>query len=94
MSLWPDLSATSAYSCWVRSRARVIISLSGLGRDWWRCRENCVWLQLIEALVMEILKMPRKYKVSERTVTYVTGMSDPTPSRTPFAHGHYTTPAH
>ena len=34
----------------------------------WRCRENCVGLQLIEALVMEILKMPRKYKVSERTV--------------------------
>ena len=42
MSLWPDLSATSAYSRWVRSRARGIISLSGLGRDWWRCRENCV----------------------------------------------------
>ena len=27
-------------------------------------------------------------------VTYVTGISDPTPSRTPFAHGHNTTPAH
>ena len=68
MSLWPDLSATSAYSRWVRSRARGIISLSGLGRDWWRCRENCVWLKLIEALMMEILKMLRKYKVSEGTV--------------------------
>ena len=27
-------------------------------------------MQLIEALVIEILKMPRKYKVSERTVSY------------------------
>ena len=71
MSLFPDLSrTTSACSHCVSSTASGILSLSELRRDWWRCHENCVWLLLIKALVMEMQKMLRKYKVSERTVLY------------------------
>ena len=64
----PDLSATSAFSRWVRRMARGIIFLmdrSDIGGG----VAGIVWLQVLEAWLIETHKMPRKWKVSECTVS-------------------------